>query len=379
MPGGYPELKSGLELRILEKLFTPEEAELTMRLRLFPEPPEVIARRCAMEEAETSQTLASMARKGLILNVFAGEQVFYQATQFILGIYEYHVDSIDREFAEMMEEFLEETAETSLHKNALQQFRVVPVNASISSTSTVTSYDQAIRLVSEQKLAAVHPCICRKEKLLLGYDCEKPHESCLTFGVGAQYIINNGKGREISIDQALGYLKQADENAQVLMPSNSREIINMCCCCGCCCGLLRMLKMEDRPADHVRSAFQAEIDPARCASCETCLDRCQVAAIVENENVMKVDLARCIGCGLCVSTCPEEAASLLPRLSAADVPLNYFHMLSGLAKDRGLGFGKLSPMMKMTKLPLFLKMLPYLYKSGLGKPMVNEMAKRGWV
>ncbi len=50
-----------------------------------------------------------------------------------------------------------------------------------------------------------------------------------------------------------------------------------------------------------------------------------------------------------------------------------------MSKDRGLGFGKLKTMMKMTSIPLMIKALPYMYKSGMGKPVVDQMAKRGWV
>jgi ferredoxin len=102
-------------------------------------------------------------------------------------------------------------------------------------------------------------------------------------------------------------------------------------------------------------------------------------AVVENEEAMKVDLARCIGCGLCISTCPEGALSLVPKLGGARVPANYFDTLTMIARDRGLGFGNLNPVMRVTRLPLFLKVLPYLYKTGLVKPVVNQLAKRGWV
>jgi len=37
MPHGFPETESGVELRLLEKIFTPEEAELFSEMRLTPE------------------------------------------------------------------------------------------------------------------------------------------------------------------------------------------------------------------------------------------------------------------------------------------------------------------------------------------------------
>ncbi|MCU0579469.1 MAG: 4Fe-4S ferredoxin, partial [Desulfobacterota bacterium] len=43
LPAGYPATPTGVEIRILEKLFTPEEAELTMQLSRDPEPLSEIA------------------------------------------------------------------------------------------------------------------------------------------------------------------------------------------------------------------------------------------------------------------------------------------------------------------------------------------------
>lgn len=37
MPGGFPATESGVEIKILRKLFTPEEAEMVMHLKPFPE------------------------------------------------------------------------------------------------------------------------------------------------------------------------------------------------------------------------------------------------------------------------------------------------------------------------------------------------------
>ena len=38
LPAGFPRTESGVELRILKRLFNPEEAELACRLQMMPEP-----------------------------------------------------------------------------------------------------------------------------------------------------------------------------------------------------------------------------------------------------------------------------------------------------------------------------------------------------
>ncbi|MBI5895261.1 MAG: 4Fe-4S ferredoxin, partial [Desulfobacterales bacterium] len=43
MPNGFPSTESGVELRLLEKIFTPEEADLFCDLKLKFETPEQVA------------------------------------------------------------------------------------------------------------------------------------------------------------------------------------------------------------------------------------------------------------------------------------------------------------------------------------------------
>ncbi len=50
LPAGYPSTPSGVEIRILKKLFSPEEAELTMQLKNEPEEVPAIAVRLGLDE-----------------------------------------------------------------------------------------------------------------------------------------------------------------------------------------------------------------------------------------------------------------------------------------------------------------------------------------
>ena len=43
LPGGFPRTPSGVEIRILRRLFTPDEAKLAVHLTLIPEEPRVVA------------------------------------------------------------------------------------------------------------------------------------------------------------------------------------------------------------------------------------------------------------------------------------------------------------------------------------------------
>ena len=335
MPGGYPETESGVEIRILEKFFTPEQAEMTMHLTPIPEPVSAIAERAGMDEEEAAELLETLAKEGNIMRIRAGDQLYYMAISFVVGIYEFHLKVMDREFAEMMEEYqpylakMWSTLETG-------QLRVVPVESAIKNVHGVETYDRVRDLVKEHELFATADCICRKEQEVMGNRCDRPMENCLTFGVGAQWYIDNGLGREISKEECLEILDEAEESALVLSPSNAQAFVNICTCCSCCCNMLKGLRTFERPADHAGNNFQAKIDPELCTACGTCLDRCQIEAIIEGDEHNEVDLARCIGCGLCVSTCPEEAIAMVVKAEVKVPPENIVARDMKLAAERGL-------------------------------------------
>ena len=70
LPIGFPSTKSGVEIRILKHLFTPEEAELATQLSMIPEPLASIYERIKVNKpmpiGELEQILGRMAKKGAI-------------------------------------------------------------------------------------------------------------------------------------------------------------------------------------------------------------------------------------------------------------------------------------------------------------------------
>jgi hypothetical protein len=57
LPAGYPSTPSGVEIRILKKLFSPEEANFTTQLKNEPEEVPAIAARLGLKEAELNLRL----------------------------------------------------------------------------------------------------------------------------------------------------------------------------------------------------------------------------------------------------------------------------------------------------------------------------------
>jgi len=352
LPAGFPRTESGVEMRILQRLFTPGDAELVLHLALIPAEPRVIADRAKIPVEEAAKRLEEMAKKGLISSIRReGKPPLYTALQFVVGFWEGQVNKLDRELAQDAEEYMPTYIDHSFWR-ALPQVRTIPVGKSISHHTEVMLYERAEELVSAQKTFAVSNCICRQEQRILGKGCDKPEESCLAFGMAAEVMVRTGRGRPISQEETLAILQRAEEVGLVLQPSNAKKALFICACCGCCCAALRSLKRHPEPANLVYSPFLASLNTDACTGCGTCVKRCQMEAIHLIDDKAVLDLNRCIGCGLCVTTCATNSLSLTrkPEAKQPYVPKDIMETHIRLGKARGkLGTGRLIGMQDRSK------------------------------
>jgi ferredoxin/DNA-binding Lrp family transcriptional regulator len=337
LPGGYPPTVSGVELKILRRLFTPEEAELAVHLTIMAEPARVVARRAGISVDEASGRLERMAQKGLILKT-GGKNgpPRYMALQFVVGIWENQVNRLDPELIRDVNDYITTLFNLDEWQRA-PQMRTIPVERSLGTVHSVMDYERAEALIREQKRISVRNCICRQEHQIMGKGCDKPMESCLAFGGGVTLSQEMGISRTIDQAEALDILRRADEAGLVLQPSNSKNPIWICTCCGCCCQILKSFKRHPRPAEIVATPFSAVVDAEACHGCGICVDRCQMAALTMDGEVAVLDEGRCIGCGLCVSTCPSDAIVLhrKPASEQPRVPRTIEGTYLRLARQRG--------------------------------------------
>ena len=103
MPASYPATESGVEMRILKHLFTPQEAEIATQLSMIQEPVERIyerVKRSGLSMVQLQVILDEMVRKGSILGRKIDGVDYYRSAPLSLGMYEFQVDRIPKEFAE---------------------------------------------------------------------------------------------------------------------------------------------------------------------------------------------------------------------------------------------------------------------------------------
>jgi len=305
---GYPKTESGVEIRILKRIYTEDEAELAQALKLLPETADQIASRLGADEAETADRLYALSKKGGIYRSRRGDSLAYSIMPYAPGIYEFQLGQMDREFAEMHEEYSKEGFAKEIFSSERPYFKVIPAIKEIPAKLEVFPYESVSDMIDRATKVAVADCICRVEKKLLGEGCDKPVNACMMFSEIAEYYVENGLAREVSKEEALKVLDEAEEAGLVHCSMNTyADHRAICNCCGCCCGILRGMTEYNLDTAVARSNFYAEIDPDTCTACEICVERCQVGAITCDGDYAVVARERCIGCGICVSPCPTES------------------------------------------------------------------------
>jgi Na+-translocating ferredoxin:NAD+ oxidoreductase subunit B len=337
LPASYPATESGVELRILKRLFTPEEAEAAMALTMFPESAEDVAKKLGNNEADMETLFYSMSKKGLIFRL-GQKQYRYMAANFINGIWEYHVNDLDEKLVRQVNEYLPQIWEKTWTKQKTQQHRVIPVSKSITAEMNVMPYEEAGKILKKESKIVVVPCICRKEQKIAGHGCDRPLETCLMLGAGAFFYEQNGIGRAITQEDALKILNKGIEAGLVLQPSNSKKPTVLCMCCGCCCLVLKNLNRLDEPAKVACTNYHVTVSQADCTGCGDCEELCQMGAITVKDESAVVSLSRCIGCGLCVAKCEFNAVALVAKAEAekSAIPAHTVEQYLNMAKERGL-------------------------------------------
>ena len=76
-PIGFPKTSTGVEIKILKRLFTEEEAKIAVMLNPLPDTAARIARRTKMDKKEMEDKLESMSKKGLIFRVRREGKTFF--------------------------------------------------------------------------------------------------------------------------------------------------------------------------------------------------------------------------------------------------------------------------------------------------------------
>ena len=339
IPHGFPATDSGVELQLLAKIFTPEEAALASVMRLSREPAGTIAERAGVDAKVAYRTLKTMARKGQIRAGRKEGQLAFGLMPFVVGFYEEQLPRMDRELAELFEQYFQE-ARGAIARHAPAVHRVIPVEEAVPAGIEIYPYERATALLEGAKAWGVRDCICRVQQKLIDKGCDRPVENCLAFAPVEGVFDHSETTRPISKKEAQRILAEAEDAGLVHSPGNYRDgHYYICNCCTCCCGVLRSVAEFSIPTAVASSDFMAVVDADLCAGCGDCLERCQFGALAVPDDICLVDVGQCVGCGLCVTVCPSGALHLERRPEGAIPPLpaDLRDWTAQRARARGMG------------------------------------------
>ena len=160
---------------------------------------------------------------------------------------------------------------------------VIPVESAIPAKSVSASIEHISHWLDKYDgQLSVGYCSCRNARRLRGEGSgEIQDDCCIGLGDFATYLIETGKGRPITKEEALDICKRAEENGYVHQTTNidgSDKIFGLCNCDVGVCFALRTSQYFNTP-NLSASAYRAHVDKDNCVACGKCVEVCPAGAV----------------------------------------------------------------------------------------------------
>jgi Pyruvate/2-oxoacid:ferredoxin oxidoreductase delta subunit len=314
--------------RFIPDLFRMIANEEEARIMLAtPGTAEELAEKVGLSLEEMQGKLDLLYHKGLVFKADKPQGTLYRMCRDITQFHDASIlwDGVTREYLDLWKRQTEEELPDYINMVSVilpkPLTRVVPVNQPVEARSSILAFDDVEQIVRDAGRLAVANCTCR----LVDGKCGKPLEVCLQLGKAADYTIDRGSGREVSVDEAMDIIRLSEEAGLVHVTMNKAYGSHIICnCCSDCCVAFGLPIDATSIVDPSR--FLAVVDEDKCSGCGDCVERCFFAAITlderDGEEVSSIAAEKCMGCGLCQVTCPEDAISMQAVREESFIP-NY--------------------------------------------------------
>lgn len=353
-PQGAP--PSELLFKILEVLFTRDEAALVALLPIKPFNVAAAARIWKKPATESRKILEGLASKGMLLDMeMRGEQIFVLPPP-MAGFFEFSMMRLGNGYdqkllAELFYQYLnvEEDFVKNLFAGGETQLGRAFVNEKAlneDNTLRVMDYERASEVIHTALHMGVGACYCRHKMQHLGKACDAPMDICMTFSGTAQSLIKHGIARKVDVKEGMDLLDEAMAHNLVQFGENvQNNVAFICNCCGCCCEAMLAAKRFAVLNPIATTNFLPEVSVELCSGCGKCAEACPVEAIglvsasdphQRKRRKVRVDESLCLGCGVCVRVCSKNSIRLKEREQRVITPVTTAHRSVLMAIERGL-------------------------------------------
>ena len=160
---------------------------------------------------------------------------------------------------------------------------VIPVEKAISATNTSVSIEHISHWLDKYEGSlSVGYCSCRNARRLYGEGSgEIQDDCCIGLGDFATYLVETGKGRPITKEEALAICQRAEDNGYVHQVTNidgQDKIFGLCNCDLGVCFALRTSQYFNTP-NLSASSFRAHVNKDNCVACGKCVEVCPAGAV----------------------------------------------------------------------------------------------------
>ncbi len=160
---------------------------------------------------------------------------------------------------------------------------VIPVEKAIDACQTSVDLEHlSYWLKKYEGHIGVGQCSCRASRAKLEEGCADDQWNwCIGVGDFADYCRETGKGHNISYEEAMQILKNAEDNGFVHQITNidgENKIFGICNCNVNICNALRTSQLFNTP-NLSKSAYTAKVEKDKCVACGRCVEYCPAGAL----------------------------------------------------------------------------------------------------
>ena len=342
--------------QMIEVLYSPEEADLIVRMPYTLSTLERIAQVAGRAPADVEPTLTGLCEKGLVVDVLLGDTYRYMPAPYAIGFFEFTMmrlhdaDPDIGRISKLFSDYFHEGAYYAANHGHGEQatvMRAVPHLDDLGDHVEILDYEKVEWIIEQHEQFSVGVCSCRHKKHHAGEQvCKVPLETCTSFGRAADYLVRHHMARPISRSEMRDIVQRSRDLKLVFSADNvRRQPAFLCHCCGCCCDVMEGINRHGYPNTIVSSTLAPKVDMQECNGCQKCGRACHVSAISMIPDPMEAGSKRmfkpvineelCIGCGVCGLVCDPDAITMQKRERRVIHPETTFERVILQCLERG--------------------------------------------